>query len=210
MNFDDLHRLKISLGIDLHRVLNAIHFFFFFFLFYADWTLTTFDRLVQKMAATETRSSDGVVYVKRDLYPQINSTAMEDDDDIERRHCDDDEDDDVDHRPPVLKLARYAISPTVPSLLSLHHHHHNNSYNSSSHHLYGDSHQMTSPIPRRKQARPRRRSGDSSSSPPAVEQQHGKFNFGSTPSPVQDMPEDLSIKKSSPSLVSFDDLIINQ
>jgi len=153
------------------------------------------------MAATDTRSSDGVVYVKRDLYPAINSSAMEDDEEIDRRqrrHCND-EDDDVDHRPPVLKLARYAISPTVPSLLSLHHHH--NGYMNSNH-LYADSHQMTSPIPRRKQARPRRRSGDSSSSPPSSAADH-HGNFRSTPSPVQDMPEDLSVKKSSQSLVSL-------
>lgn len=160
----------------------------------------------KKMAATETRSSDGVVYVKRDLYPGINSAAMEDDEDVERRHrrhCDDDGDDDVDHRPPVLKLARYAISPTVPSLLSLHHHHHNGYTN---HHMYADSHPMTSPIPRRKQARPRRRSGDSSSSPPSSAADH-HGNYRSTPSPVQDMPEDLSVKKSSPSLVSLNILI---
>lgn len=158
------------------------------------------------MAATETRSSDGVVYVKRDLYP-MSSSAMDDDEEIadrrheRRRHRDDE--DDVDDRPPVLKLARYNISPAVPSLLSLHHHH--NGYASNA---YGD--QLTSPIPRRKQARPRRRSGDSSSSPPsssslmAMEHhRHFQSMFRSTPSPVQDMPEDLSVKKSSPPLVSW-------
>lgn len=104
-----------------------------FFIFFQIRGLTWLET-VGKMAATETRSvgrtSDGV-YVKRDLYP--NSSP---DDDIRHRHRDDD--DDVD-RPPVLKLARYAISPAP--LLSLHHHH------------YGFESQHTSPIPRRKQVR---------------------------------------------------------
>ena len=81
--------------------------------------------------AAALRTSDGV-YVKRDLYPDSSSPTA--DDDI--RH----DDDDVD-RPPVLKLARYAISPAP--LLSLHHHPHH----------YGYESQLTSPIPRRKQVR---------------------------------------------------------
>lgn len=88
---------------------------------------------IEKMPATENqrpvgRSNDNV-YVKRDLYPGSSL-----DDDLGReRHREDDDD-----RPPVLKLARYAISPAP--LLSLHHH---NGYSFES--------QLTSPIPRRKQ-----------------------------------------------------------
>lgn len=89
------------------------------------------------MPASENRGSlsqstnDGV-YVKTDLYPSstLDDGCVRDDG---RHHHDHDDD-----QPPVLKIARYAISPS-PILSS----NHQNGYAFDSH--------LTSPIPRRKQ-----------------------------------------------------------
>ena len=69
----------------------------------------------------------------------------------------------------------------------------------------GYGREIVSPVPRRKQARPRRRSGDSvTTTPPSAELFKSLLMSSSTPSPpVQDAPEDLSVKKpscSSPTL----------
>ena len=70
-------------------------------------------------------SSPGGLYVKHDLYPKASSV-----------HSSDREDDEVDHQP-MLKLARYAVSPNT--ILPFHQ---QNFY---------EAHQTSSPLPRRKQ-----------------------------------------------------------
>lgn len=70
-------------------------------------------------------SSPGGLYVKHDLYPKASSV-----------HSSDREDDEVDHQP-MLKLARYAVSPTT--ILPFHQQ------------SFYEANQTSSPLPRRKQ-----------------------------------------------------------